>query len=186
MYADLYSNNRTEFIEVMLEESGVDSWTAFIERVLACYCEETHLLEKQLVALITPFKFPLEIPVLQLMGALFMGNKPILKVDSKGYPTVSIEYNKAIDKARRKLRGFIADKKWAPLMLCLAWHSAGTYDVKTKTGGPFVTMRHKVELGHAANNGLGIALAGVVAAEITRGPDVSFHPGRVVSIFICY
>ncbi|KAM0054476.1 putative L-glutamate gamma-semialdehyde dehydrogenase [Helianthus debilis subsp. tardiflorus] len=36
-----------------------------------------------LVALITPFNFPLEIPVLQLMGALYMGNKPVLKVDSK-------------------------------------------------------------------------------------------------------
>lgn len=31
------------------------------------------------VALITPFNFPLEIPVLQLMGALFMGNKVLLK-----------------------------------------------------------------------------------------------------------
>ncbi|KAK1259524.1 putative aldehyde dehydrogenase [Acorus gramineus] len=35
------------------------------------------------VALVTPFNFPLEIPLLQLMGALYMGNKPILKVDSK-------------------------------------------------------------------------------------------------------
>ncbi|KAL8225650.1 hypothetical protein R6Q57_018207 [Mikania cordata] len=35
------------------------------------------------VAVITPFNFPLEIPVLQLMGALYMGNKPVLKVDSK-------------------------------------------------------------------------------------------------------
>lgn len=35
------------------------------------------------VALITPFNFPFEIPVLQLMGALFMGNKVMLKVDSK-------------------------------------------------------------------------------------------------------
>lgn len=35
------------------------------------------------VAIITPFNFPLEIPVLQLLGALYMGNKPILKVDSK-------------------------------------------------------------------------------------------------------
>lgn len=31
------------------------------------------------VALVTPFNFPLEIPVLQLMGALFMGNKTVLK-----------------------------------------------------------------------------------------------------------
>lgn len=35
------------------------------------------------VAIITPFNFPLEIPVLQLMGALYMGNKALLKVDSK-------------------------------------------------------------------------------------------------------
>jgi delta 1-pyrroline-5-carboxylate dehydrogenase len=35
------------------------------------------------VAIITPFNFPLEIPVLQVLGALFMGNKPLLKVDSK-------------------------------------------------------------------------------------------------------
>ncbi len=35
------------------------------------------------VALITPFNFPLEIPALQLMGALFMGNRPLLHVDHK-------------------------------------------------------------------------------------------------------
>ncbi|XP_048440204.1 probable aldehyde dehydrogenase [Pyrus x bretschneideri] len=35
------------------------------------------------VAIITPLNFPLQIPVLQLMGALYMGNKPVLKVDSK-------------------------------------------------------------------------------------------------------
>ncbi|GAB2289615.1 Mitochondrial fission 1 protein, variant 2 [Dionaea muscipula] len=35
------------------------------------------------VAIVTPFNFPLEIPALQLMGALYMGNKPVLKVDSK-------------------------------------------------------------------------------------------------------
>lgn len=35
------------------------------------------------VALIAPFNFPIEIPVLQMMGALFMGNKILVKVDSK-------------------------------------------------------------------------------------------------------
>ncbi|KAL3787805.1 hypothetical protein HJC23_003554 [Cyclotella cryptica] len=35
------------------------------------------------VAIVAPFNFPLEIPVLQLMGALFMGNKPVLKPAEK-------------------------------------------------------------------------------------------------------
>ena len=35
------------------------------------------------VALICPFNFPLEIPGLQAMGALYMGNRPTMKVDSK-------------------------------------------------------------------------------------------------------
>lgn len=117
----------------------------------------------------------------------------------KCYPTVSEDYKKAIDKAKRKLRGLIAEKNCAPIMLRIAWHSAGTYDVTTKTGGPFGTMRHAAELGHAANNGLDIAvrllepikeqfptisyadfyqLAGVVAVEVTGGPDIPFHPGR--------
>ena len=35
------------------------------------------------VAVVAPFNFPLEIPALQTMGALFMGNRPLVKVDSK-------------------------------------------------------------------------------------------------------
>mmetsp|Transcript_85 Transcript_85/g.142 ORF Transcript_85/g.142 Transcript_85/m.142 type:complete len:403 (-) Transcript_85:940-2148(-) len=35
------------------------------------------------VVIIAPFNFPLEIPMLQLMGALFMGNKVLLKSDSR-------------------------------------------------------------------------------------------------------
>ncbi|KAH6766230.1 ascorbate peroxidase 1 [Perilla frutescens var. hirtella] len=118
----------------------------------------------------------------------------------KNYPTASEEYLKAIQKSKRKLRGFIAEKNCAPLMLRLAWHSAGTYDQSNKNGGPFGTMRFKAEQGHDANNGIDIGiglldpikeqfpvlsyadfyqLAGVVAVEITGGPEVPFHPGRV-------
>ncbi|XP_010691257.2 L-ascorbate peroxidase, cytosolic [Beta vulgaris subsp. vulgaris] len=117
----------------------------------------------------------------------------------KCYPTVSEDYQKSIEKAKRKLRGLIAEKHCAPIMLRLAWHSAGTFDVQSRTGGPFGTMRHKGELAHGANNGLDIAvrllepikeqfpelsygdfyqLAGVVAVEVTGGPEVPFHPGR--------
>lgn len=48
------------------------------------------------------------------------------------------------------------------LEICLIcgcrWHSAGTFDVCSRTGGPFGTMRFPTELAHAANNGLDIAL----------------------------
>ncbi|CAN1775682.1 L-ascorbate peroxidase 2, cytosolic [Linum perenne] len=115
------------------------------------------------------------------------------------YPKVSAEYEKAVAKCKRKLRGLIAEKHCAPIVLRLAWHSAGTFDVETKSGGPFGTIRHQEELAHEANNGLDIAvgllepikeqfpilsyadfyqLAGVVAVEITGGPEIPFHPGR--------
>ena len=35
------------------------------------------------VVIIAPFNFPLEIPTLQLLGALYMGNKVLLKAESK-------------------------------------------------------------------------------------------------------
>ncbi|MDH4048796.1 MAG: aldehyde dehydrogenase family protein [Gammaproteobacteria bacterium] len=35
------------------------------------------------VVVIAPFNFPLEIPALQALGALFMGNRPLVKADSK-------------------------------------------------------------------------------------------------------
>ena len=38
------------------------------------------------------------------------------------------------------------------------WHSAGTFDKGTKTGGPFGTIKHPAELAHSANNGLDIAV----------------------------
>ncbi|KAJ7571367.1 hypothetical protein O6H91_01G161100 [Diphasiastrum complanatum] len=117
----------------------------------------------------------------------------------KSYPEVSEEYKTAIEKARRKLRGLIAEKNCAPIIVRLAWHGAGTYDVHSKTGGPYGTIRNSAELAHGANAGLYIAvkllepikqqfpiisyadfyqLAGVVAIEVTGGPEIPFHPGR--------
>ena len=40
----------------------------------------------------------------------------------------------------------------------LRWHSAGTFDVATRTGGPFGTIRDPAELTHEANKGLDIAV----------------------------
>ncbi|XP_052195568.1 L-ascorbate peroxidase 3-like [Diospyros lotus] len=118
-------------------------------------------------------------------------------------PVVDAEYLKEIDKVRRDLRALISSKHCAPIMLRLAWHDAGTYDAKTKTGGPNGSIRNERELNHSANNGLKIAiefceavkakhpqityadlyqLAGVVAVEVTGGPTVDFVPGRKDSV----
>ncbi|XP_027179235.1 L-ascorbate peroxidase 3 [Coffea eugenioides] len=118
-------------------------------------------------------------------------------------PVVDAEYRKEIERARRNLRALISSKNCAPIMLRLAWHDAGTYDAKTKTGGPNGSIRNEVELKHAANNGLKIAvdlcedikakhpkityadlyqLAGVVAVEVTGGPTIDFVPGRKDSV----
>jgi L-ascorbate peroxidase len=118
---------------------------------------------------------------------------------TKVYPQVSEEYGVAVEKARRKLRSLIADKKCAPIIVRLAWHGAGTFDCKSRTGGPFGSIRQQEELAHGANAGLHIAvnllqpvkdqfpilsyadfyqLAGVVAVEVTGGPTIPFHPGR--------
>ncbi|CAL9223219.1 unnamed protein product [Arabidopsis halleri] len=112
---------------------------------------------------------------------------------------VEADYLKEIDKARRELRALIAKKNCAPIMLRLAWHDAGTYDAESKTGGPNGSIRNEEEYSHGANSGLKIALdlceevktkhpkisyadlyqlAGVVAVEVTGGPDISFVPGR--------
>ncbi|CAH9117757.1 unnamed protein product [Cuscuta epithymum] len=116
---------------------------------------------------------------------------------------VDVEYVKEIEKARRDLRALIYSKQCAPLMLRLAWHDAGTYDAKTKTGGPNGSIRNETEYNHSANAGLKTAidlcesvktkhpkityadlfqLAGIVAVEITGGPSIDFVPGRKDSL----
>lgn len=54
---------------------------------------------------------------------------------------------------------FLSNRLWLFGVFCaIRWHSAGTFDRGTKTGGPFGTMRLKGELAHGANSGLDIAI----------------------------
>ncbi|MED6211907.1 L-ascorbate peroxidase 3 [Stylosanthes scabra] len=117
--------------------------------------------------------------------------------------SVDFDYAKQIEKARRELRALISSRNCAPLMLRLAWHDAGTYDAKTRTGGPNGSIRNQQELNHEANRGLETAvqfceevkvkcprvsyadlyqLAGVIAVEVTGGPTIQFVPGRKDSL----
>jgi Peroxidase len=49
-----------------------------------------------------------------------------------------------------------ANPDWGPTLVRLAWHSSGTYDKETKTGGSGGgTIRFSSELAHGGNAGLG-------------------------------
>jgi len=92
------------------------------------------------------------------------------------------------------------DGTLGPLFIRLAWHSSGTYDAVTKTGGSNgATMRHKLEAEDPENAGLDIArdlleevkakypavsysdlwiFAAYVFLRASCGPDITFTPGR--------
>jgi len=96
---------------------------------------------------------------------------------------------------------------WGPTLVRLAWHSSGTYDKMSKTGGSQQgTMRFKEEFSHGANAGLpdtavawmepihekyadaGLSyadlytLAGVTAIKTLGGPTIPWSSGRVDTI----
>ena len=94
-----------------------------------------------------------------------------------------------------------ADPNIGPTMLRLAWHSSGTYDAMSKTGGSGGgTIRFKEELAHGGNAGLDkmvaklepihakfpdvsyadlYTLGGKVAIEAAGGPTIAWRAGRV-------
>lgn len=93
------------------------------------------------------------------------------------------------------------DGSIAPILIRLAWHSSGTYDAATGTGGSNgAGMRFATEAADPENAGLEVAraflepvkrkfpsisysdlwiLAAYVGLEHTGGPVIDFHPGRV-------
>ncbi|CAO3702652.1 unnamed protein product [Rhizopus stolonifer] len=93
------------------------------------------------------------------------------------------------------------DGSFGPVLLRLAWHSSGTFNIKDKSGGSNGgTMRFRSEATHSANNGLEVArnlleekikpkypeisygdlytLGGVVALQELGGPTIQWRPGR--------
>ncbi|KAI0268818.1 cytochrome c peroxidase [Gloeopeniophorella convolvens] len=114
------------------------------------------------------------------------------------------DYQKVYNKIAQKIddAGDYDDGSFGPLLLRLAWHSSGTYDKDSKTGGSsnYATMRFEPEALHGANNGLHIArgimeelkkefdwisygdlwtLAGVAAVQEMGGPKIPWRPGRI-------
>jgi len=110
-----------------------------------------------------------------------------------------------LSKARAGLEKLIKeDPNKGPTLVRLAWHSSGTYDKMTKTGGSQLgTIRFKEELAHGGNAALDkmvalleplkqavpsisyadlYTLGGVVAIKKLGGPAVPWRAGRVDSM----
>ena len=113
-----------------------------------------------------------------------------------------VDYNAV----RNELRFLMDNPSWddgslAPIFIRLAWHSSGTYDAASGTGGSNgAGMRFETEAADPENAGLhsaraflepvkkkfpGISysdlwiLAAYVGIEYTGGPKIPFRPGRV-------
>jgi len=136
-----------------------------------------------------------------LVGPLATANIKRTINASAAEEAVKIDY-KAV---RNDIKALLDDPKWddgtwAPVLLRLAWHTSGTYDRASGTGGSDgATMRFPPEANHGANAGLAHArtrlekikakypglsyadlwtLAGVVAVEQMGGPKISWRAGR--------
>lgn len=115
-----------------------------------------------------------------------------------GTPTVEERFAAARGDVRKLMA---EDPDFGPTMVRLAWHSSGTYDRMSRTGGSGGgTIRFREELAHGGNAGLDaairklepiherrdgiswadlIAFVGVVAIEEMGGPKLKFSYGRV-------
>jgi len=143
------------------------------------YADNLRLLQRSAMVII-----PLVISQVKSAKAFGPGNKP--------------EYFSSL---RQDITNLIkTDMNKGPTLVRLAWHSSGTYDKMTKSGGSEKgTIRFKEELAHGANAGLDLAvgwlepfkskypdlsyadlytLSGIVAIETLGGPSIPWRAGR--------
>ncbi|KAF3906637.1 Catalase-peroxidase [Dactylellina cionopaga] len=123
-------------------------------------------------------------------------------ISSKEFVPSKEDYIKIYEEIAKRLIEFddYDDGSYGPVLVRLAWHASGTYDVETKTGGSNgATMRFQPESDHGANAGLKAAreflepvkqkfpwisysdlwtLAGVCAFQQMGGPVIPWRPGR--------
>ncbi|KAF3171766.1 heme peroxidase [Orbilia oligospora] len=123
-------------------------------------------------------------------------------IPAKEFVPTQEDYVKIYNEVAKRLVEFdeYDDGSYGPVLVRLAWHASGTYDVETKTGGSNgATMRFQPESDHGANAGLKAArdflepvkekfpwvsysdlwiLSGVCALQQMGGPVIPWRPGR--------
>jgi len=139
-----------------------------------------------------------------LAGAVAIGATSYYVVDNSAEADTKVDYNAVREDIKKILDDpNYDDGSYAPILIRLAWHAAGTYhksDPKQPGGSDGSTMRFAPECNHEANAGLVVArnlleqvkqkhpgisyadlwsLAGAVAIEAMGGPKINWRPGRV-------
>lgn len=131
-------------------------------------------------------------------------NLPVMQI-AKVAECAPIAYkapsSERVEECRAELMDFMSKRRnMAPLMVRLSWHDAGTYEVKSNSGGPRGCMRFAGgEAAHGANAGLDIArnmlapikekysdfsfadfwsLTAVCAIKTMEGPTIPWRAGR--------
>ncbi|XP_073105039.1 probable L-ascorbate peroxidase 4, peroxisomal [Elaeis guineensis] len=104
----------------------------------------------------------------------------VVAVEVTGVPAIpfhrgSRQYQRAVNQCKEELRRFIAEKNCAPLMLRNAWHVAGTGNNDLHAARR--RLRRIRRSFPILSDGDFYQLAGVVAFEVTGGPEIHFHPG---------
>ena len=83
-------------------------------------------------------------------------------------------YKNALAQCRAEMRKFINEINCNPIMVRLAWHDSGTFDVsRPGVGGADGSIRFKEELGHGANAGLSKAI-GYIETFKKKFPLISY------------
>ncbi|XP_073104730.1 probable L-ascorbate peroxidase 3 [Elaeis guineensis] len=115
----------------------------------------------------------------------------VVAVEVTGVPAIPVhrgtnDYQRAVNRCKEELRRFIAEENCAPLMLRIAWHLAGRMRFQVNRPRRVVNNDLHDAFGRLEgikrrfpmlSDGDFYQLAGVVAFEVTGGPEIHFHPG---------
>ncbi|XP_073104415.1 uncharacterized protein [Elaeis guineensis] len=115
----------------------------------------------------------------------------VVAVEVTGVPAIPVhrgtnDYQAAVNQCKEELHRFIAVENCAPLMLRIAWHLAGRMRFQVNRPRRVVNNDLHDAFGRLEgikrrfpmlSDGDFYQLAGVVAFEVTGGPEIHFHPG---------
>jgi len=119
----------------------------------------------------------------------FIGNAPMQGVQSAAPSTTGVVSRVDYNSVRHELKQMMDNPSWddgslAPIFIRLAWHSSGTYDSASGTGGSNgAGMRFSTEAADPENAGLEMARAFLEPVK-RKFPDISYSDLWVLAAYV--